>query len=110
MAMLYLFLLFWKLVKINPGKDFILLCLMHVVWWSLLITSVISLHQRTNSVDIEEKSVRYRKQMPFIAVTGRAGTVAEQFFINGKILWEVHSILESKSLHDAFIDLIVAYY
>lgn len=41
---------------------------------------------------------------PFIVVTSRGGTEAAQF------IYEKSILLESKSLSDAFIDLVAAYY
>lgn len=43
---------------------------------------------------------------PFIAVTAKAGTEAAQYFI----ICENSVLLESKSLRDAFVDLIATYY
>ena len=56
--------------------------------------------------DIEREVSELSQAEPFIAVTGRAGTEAAQFFI----ICEKSILLESKSLRDAFIDLIAAYY
>ena len=50
--------------------------------------------------------MRKISQEPFIAVTGKAGTEAAQYFI----ICENSVLLESKSLRDAFVDLIATYY
>ena len=57
-------------------------------------------------MDIEREVGGISQAEPFIAITGRAGTEAAQFFI----ICEKSILLESKSLRDAFIDLIAAYY
>ena len=57
-------------------------------------------------MDIEREVGGISQAEPFIAITGRAGTEAAQFLI----ICEKSILLESKSLRDAFIDLIAAYY
>ena len=56
-------------------------------------------------MDIEREVREISQAEPFIVVTGRPGTEVAQFFICEKSI-----LLESKSLRDAFIDIIAAYY
>ena len=57
-------------------------------------------------VDLESETRKTKQAAPYIAVTGKPGTEAAQYFI----VAECSPGTESKTMKDAVIDLIATYY